>query len=71
MTARTASILALRAAYWGVRNARADSDIAHVEDLLWQTAVSLEHGGLLAAAEELRRLQALINAGAGRARRRM
>ena len=35
-----ASILALRAAYWGMRDrARADADIAHVEDLLWQIAV--------------------------------
>jgi hypothetical protein len=31
-----------------------------VKDLLWQTAVALEQGGLLNAAEELRRLQALL-----------
>ena len=42
------------------RDAPRDADIDHVEDLLWQTAVALEHGGLLTAAEELRRLQALL-----------
>jgi uncharacterized protein (TIGR02302 family) len=52
--------MALRAAYRGVLAARAPSDIQHVEDLLWQTAVALERGGLLNAAEELRRLQALL-----------
>ena len=52
--------LALRSAYRGIQSARAPSDIQHVEDLLWQTAVALEQGGLLNAAEELRRLQALL-----------
>ena len=52
--------LALRGAYFGIKAARAPSDITHVEDLLWQTAVALEQGGLLNAAEELRRLQALL-----------
>jgi uncharacterized protein (TIGR02302 family) len=52
--------LALRASMFGIRAARGPSDIAHVEDLLWQTAVALERGGLLTAAEELRRLQALL-----------
>src|SRR5581483_885614 len=54
--------LSLRAAYWGVRSARAESDIAHVQDLLWQIAVAIDHGAMLAAAEEMRRLQALLNA---------
>ena len=41
-------------------------DIQRVEDLLWQTALGLEQGGLLTAAEELRRLQqALPGAGPG------
>jgi uncharacterized protein (TIGR02302 family) len=57
---QTSLYLSLRAAYWGTRSARSDADLAHVEDLLWQIAVSLEHGGLLAAADELRRLQALL-----------
>jgi len=54
--------LALRAAYWGLRSARSDSDMEHVEALLWQTAVAIDHGALLAAAEELRRLKALLDA---------
>jgi hypothetical protein len=54
--------MALRAAYWGVKEARGPAEIAHVEDLLWQTAVALEHGGLLTAAEQLRKLQAQITA---------
>ena len=54
--------LALRSAFNGVKNARADADIAHVEDLLWQTALKLERGGLLSAAEELRKLQMMIMA---------
>lgn len=57
---KRAIYMALRAAHWGVRSARQPSDIAHVQDLLWQTAVALERGGLLDAAEELRRLQAML-----------
>jgi len=53
--------MALRAAYRGIGAARQPSDITHVEDLLWQTALALERGGLLNAAEELRRLQALLS----------
>ncbi len=48
---------AIRAAYWGVKTARADSDIEHVQDLLWQTANAIERGGLANAAEALRRIQ--------------
>jgi uncharacterized protein (TIGR02302 family) len=54
--------LALRSAFNGVKNARTDADIARVEDLLWQTALKLERGGLLSAAEELRKLQMMIMA---------
>ncbi len=54
--------LALRSAFNGVKNARSDADIARVEDLLWQTALKLERGGLLSAAEELRKLQMMITA---------
>ena len=57
---KQSAFLAIRSARWGIINARAPEDIAHVEDLLWQTAISLERGGLLDAAEELRRLQALL-----------
>lgn len=52
--------MGLRAAYWGTRDARSAADIAHVEDLLWQMAISLEQNGLLDAAAELRRLQQAI-----------
>jgi len=54
--------LALRSAFNGVKNAKSDADIARVEDLLWQTALKLERGGLLSAAEELRKLQMMIMA---------
>ncbi|HEY2008518.1 MAG TPA: DUF4175 family protein [Rhizomicrobium sp.] len=54
--------LALRSAFNGVKNARSDADTARVEDLLWQTALKLERGGLLSAAEELRKLQMMIMA---------
>jgi uncharacterized protein (TIGR02302 family) len=54
--------LALRGAFNGVKNAKSDADIARVEDLLWQTALKLERGGLLSAAEELRKLQMMITA---------
>jgi hypothetical protein len=52
----------IRAAYWGVRTAHAQADISHVEDLLWQIAISIEQKGMLAAANSLRELQALITA---------
>jgi uncharacterized protein (TIGR02302 family) len=53
--------LAVRAAYWGLRGAHVDADIARVEDLLWQTALALEQGGLADAAEQLRRLQQMLS----------
>jgi uncharacterized protein (TIGR02302 family) len=53
---------ALRTAWSGVKNAKTDADIAKVEELLWQTALKLERGGLLSAAEELRKLQAMLMA---------
>ena len=52
--------MGLRAAFWGTRGARSAEDISHVEDLLWQMAVSLEQNGLLDDAAELRRLQQAI-----------
>ncbi len=54
--------LALRTAFNGVKNAKKEADITRVEDLLWQTALKLERGGLLSAAEELRKLQMMITA---------
>ncbi len=54
--------LAIRNAFFGVQNARQQADYAKVEDLLWQTALKLERGGLLSAAEELRKLQRMLAA---------
>ena len=53
--------MAIRAARHGILGARAPADLAHVSQLLWDTAIALERGGLLNAQEELRRLQALLN----------
>jgi uncharacterized protein (TIGR02302 family) len=50
----------IRAARWALADARHVEDVEHVEDLLWQIAIGLERGGLLSAAEELRRLQAML-----------
>ncbi len=50
----------IRAARWALANATHTDDLEHVENLLWQIAVGLERGGLLSAAEELRRLQAML-----------
>jgi uncharacterized protein (TIGR02302 family) len=54
--------LAIRNAFWGVKTGKTRAEFQQVEDLLWQTAVALERGGLLNAAEELRKLQAQITA---------
>ena len=58
---KTGVYTAIRAAYWGLRTARAREDIARVQDLLWQTAVALEEGGLSSAAEMLRQLQEMLS----------
>lgn len=58
---QTGVYVAIRAAYWAVKTARNPQEIGHVQDLLWQTALALERGGLSSAAEELRRLQHLIS----------
>jgi len=49
--------LALRTAYWGLKFAARQEDVGRVEDLLWQTAMGLEQGGLLTMAAQLRRMQ--------------
>jgi uncharacterized protein (TIGR02302 family) len=49
--------LALRTAYWSLAKARSADEFVHVQDLLWQIATALEHGGLLDAAQQLRSLQ--------------
>ena len=53
--------LGIRSAYWTVKNASHDEDYAHAGDLLWQIASGLERGGLLSAAEELRRLKQMLS----------
>ena len=50
----------IRAARWALVNAKRGEDVDHVEELLWQIAIGLERGGLLSAAEELRRIQAML-----------
>jgi uncharacterized protein (TIGR02302 family) len=52
--------MGLRAAYWALRSVRGPEDLTHIEDLLWQMAVSLEQQGLLDAAQQLRLLQSQI-----------
>lgn len=54
---RMATYLALRAAFHALQYASNRADYERVEDLLWQTAVALEQGGLLTMAEQLRRMQ--------------
>jgi uncharacterized protein (TIGR02302 family) len=58
---QTGAYVAIRAAYWGLKTARSPQEIGHAQDLLWQTALALERGGLSSAAEELRRLQQMIS----------
>jgi len=57
---KTDIFLALRSAFHGVQKARTDADIARVEQILWETALKLERGGLLSAAEELRKLALML-----------
>lgn len=52
--------LGLRSAYWAVKKARDDANLEEAENLLWQIATSLEQGGLLNIAQELRLLQQLL-----------
>jgi uncharacterized protein (TIGR02302 family) len=52
---------ALRSAYWTLRNAAHDEDYGRASDILWQIATGLERGGLMSAAEQLRRLQQMLS----------
>ncbi|GAA0550416.1 TIGR02302 family protein [Rhizomicrobium palustre] len=52
--------LGIRSAYRSTMGAYSREDLTRIEDLLWQIAVSLEQGGLLSMAEQLRRMQAAI-----------
>jgi uncharacterized protein (TIGR02302 family) len=51
---------ALRAAFTTLKRAKTEADYGRVEDQLWQIALTLEQGGLLNAAQELRRVQQLL-----------
>jgi len=57
---KTGVYLAIRAARWSAKTASRPEEFARAEDLLWQTALALEQGGLSLAAAELRRLQQAI-----------
>lgn len=52
--------MAMRSAIWALRSARSGADIKRVEDLLWQTALAIENGGVTLAAEQMRKLQQLL-----------
>ena len=52
---QTRLYLILRSTYWMLHEAHNGQDIARVQDLLWQTAMSLEGNGAISAAAELRR----------------
>ncbi len=52
--------LVLRSAYWAMKTAQRPEDYERIENLFWQTAIGLEQGGLLTAADELRRLQQML-----------
>lgn len=56
---KRAAYLALRVAWRSVQSATSPADFQRVEDILWQTAVGVEQGGIVTMAEQLRRLQAM------------
>lgn len=53
--------LGIRSAYWTLKNATHDDEVGQAGDLLWQIASGLERGGLLSAAEELRRIKQMLS----------
>jgi len=57
---KNAAWLAQRNIFHSLTSARTPADIAHVEDMLWQTALSLDQAGLANAQEELRKLEQLL-----------
>lgn len=52
--------LAIRSAFRSTQGAKNGADFQRIEDLLWQTAISLEQGGLLTMADQLRRMQEML-----------
>jgi len=60
---KTGVYLAIRSARWAAKTASRPEEFQRAEDLMWQTALAIEQGGLSLAAAELRRLQqALVEA---------
>jgi len=57
---KTAAYLAMRVALRAVQTAQTPADFDRIEDLLWQTAMGLEQGGLNTMADQLRRLQTML-----------
>jgi uncharacterized protein (TIGR02302 family) len=54
---KTGVYLAIRSARWAAKTASRPEEFQRAEELLWQTALAIEQGGLSLAAAELRRLQ--------------
>lgn len=57
---KQAAYLVMRVAFRAVQTAETQEDFTRVEDLLWQTAMGLEQGGLNTMADQLRRLQTML-----------
>jgi uncharacterized protein (TIGR02302 family) len=57
---KEATYLALRSAYFGLKYARTQADVLRIQELLWQTAMGLEQGGILDMAAQLRAMQQLL-----------
>lgn len=55
-----AAWLAQRNIFHTLTNAKTPADIARVEDMLWQTALSLDQAGLASAQDQLRKLEQLL-----------
>jgi uncharacterized protein (TIGR02302 family) len=53
--------LGIRSITWAMKSADEAADYSRVQDMLWQIATSLERGGLMSAAEHLRRLQQMLS----------
>jgi uncharacterized protein (TIGR02302 family) len=58
---QNAAWLSQRAIFKALTSVKTPADMARVEDLLWQTALSLDQAGLATAQEELRRIQQLLS----------
>ena len=57
---RMGAYLAIRSAYHALRDLHDRHDLVRVEDLLWQTALGLDHKDATRLAQQLRALQAML-----------